>query len=362
MDNTDTIYWVGWSACRSIGAQTIHRLRKHFPSLRAAWEAPSTELARAGIAGQRVVRISHERNTISLERLEHELSRHQINTVRVDQPAYPPLLKEIYDPPALLYYRGTLPEKHALAIAVVGTRKTSSYGRLVTPRIVTPLASAGLTIVSGLALGIDTIAHRTTLAAGGQTVAVLAGGLERTYPVSNTRLAQDIIDHGGMIISEYPPGTPPLKQHFPVRNRIIAGLSRLVVVIEGTADSGSLITARCALDQNRDVCAVPGPITSDTAHGPHHLLKLGAQLVTSADDIFQALQLDNIPETVQNRKILPDSPAEEAILSLVTQTPVEVDEIFQKSRLPNSIVNTTLTTLEMKGLIRRSGGTQYVRT
>ncbi len=357
----ETLAWIGWSACRSVGAQTIHRLRRQM-SLDAAWTAGAAELRACGIPGHRVQRIIHERGQVTPETIAAQLDQHRISLVRCDQPAYPALLSEIYDAPAVLYYRGTLPGRHALTIAVVGTRKTSPYGRRIAPRIVAPLAQAGLTIVSGLALGIDTIAHQETLRAGGQTVAVLAGGLDQTYPRTNVRLAEDIIAAGGAIVSEYPPHTPPLKQHFPIRNRIISGLSRMVVVIEGTEDSGSLITARAALDQNRDVCAVPGPITADTSAGPHTLLKMGALMVTSADDIFQALQLDNIPETVQNRKILPESSAEECILALVSAEPTDVDELFQKSTLPTSVVNTTLTTLEMKGLIRRSGGTQYVRT
>lgn len=360
MLSSDTLYWVGWSACRSVGARTIHRIRRGM-NLDDAWTASSHDLRALGIPRLQAERIVHERANVSLEQLAMLLEKHEIRVIRIDESDFPALLKQIYDPPAILYYKGRAPTRHGLRVAVVGTRKTSPYGRRVAPGIVAPLARAGITIVSGLALGIDTIAHQETLTAGGHTIAVLAGGLDRTYPISNTRLAGDIIEHGGAILSEYAPKTPPLRQHFPIRNRIISGLSQMVLVIEGTEDSGSLITARSALDQNRDVCAVPGPITAETSAGPHALLKMGAQLITSADDILQVLQLDNMPEKVQNRKILADTPTEEIVLSILSADPTDVDEIFQKSRLPTSIVNMTLTTLEMKGLIRRSGGTQYIR-
>ncbi|MBI5037711.1 MAG: DNA-protecting protein DprA [Candidatus Kerfeldbacteria bacterium] len=358
----DIIFWVGFSHCRSIGARTLKRLIDYFPDLEAAWRAPAEALLRAGVAPHRLGQLLDERKRINPEAVYQLTLHHQINIVTIKNQAYPPLLREIPDAPQLLFYRGSLPRWTHHLVAVVGSRKTTPYGRHITPLLIEPLAAQGITVVSGLALGIDTLAHQSTLDMGGTTIAVLAGGLDTIYPRTNTALAESIIAHGGCLLSEYPVGTPPFKQHFPIRNRIIAGLSHLTVVIEGMADSGSLITARLAVDYNRDVGAVPGAITSDHARGPHHLLKDGAAMIERVDDIYALLKLDKKSDTVQNKSVVPTTDAERQLLELIGSIPVDIDEIFQQSRLPSSAVNTALTNLEMNGTIRRSGSTHYVRT
>ncbi|MFZ6036416.1 MAG: DNA-processing protein DprA [Patescibacteria group bacterium] len=364
MDTTqsDLPYWIAFASGRSIGARTIHQLAEYFGTLEAAWHADITELLDAGLPPVRAERLASERLTIDPFSVLASLERLHIQTVTPRDQAYPRLLKEIYDPPAVIFYRGTLPAHDALSVAIVGSRKTSPYGRRVTPQITQPLAAAGIVIVSGLALGIDALAHQAALDSQGITIGVLACGVDAPYPRANAGLAEAIITRGGAIISEFPPGTPPLKQHFPIRNRIIAGLAAAVVVIEGAEDSGSLITARCAADSNREVCAVPGSIESATARGPHRLLQMGAHLITSAADVCAILQLDNTQTTVQNRTILPSTEAERTVLASIETEPTDIDEIFQHSRLPSSIVNTALTTLEMKGLVRHEGGTRYSKT
>ncbi len=284
-----------------------------------------------------------------------------LSVIKIHDSAYPRRLKEIHSPPKLLYIKGVLPVYTNLALAVVGTRKTSPYGRAITPTLVGALARAGVLIVSGLALGIDALAHQAALDAGGQTIAVLGCGLDAVYPVANWQLANEIVSRGGALISEYPPGTPPLKQHFPARNRIISGLSRGVLVIEGSEDSGSLITAKFAVDQNRDVLAVPGNIMSKTSTGPNNLIKMGAKAVTSAEDVLAALDLELAGQYRENSTIIPTSPDEELLLKCINHEPVHIDEIIQKSKLNTSIINSTLTMMEMKGFVRHLGGMYYVR-
>lgn len=287
---------------------------------------------------------------------------HDYHQVFITDKHYPRRLKEIHSPPKVLYIRGSLPQCLECTLAVVGTRKTSPYGRAVTPELVSALARSGIVIVSGLALGIDALAHQAALDAGGQTIAVLGCGIDAIYPIANRRLGLEIIKRGGAVISEYPPGTPPLKQHFPARNRIISGLSRGVLVIEGAEDSGSLITAKFAVDQNRDVLAVPGNIMSATSTGPNNLIKMGARAVTSAHDVLEALDLELADRYRENTRVIPATAEEEKLLACMGHEAVHIDEIIQKSKLNTSIINSALTMMEMKGIVRHLGGMYYVRS
>ena len=271
------------------------------------------------------------------------------------------MLKEIYNPPALLYYKGNL-ENIDLSIAVVGTRKISNYGKQVTPMIVKPLAENKVVIVSGLAYGVDSLAHQATVEVKGRTIAVLGSGLDRQsiYPSSNRHLADKIIGYDGAVISEYPMGTLPFKGNFPSRNRIIAGLSLGILVIEGSEDSGSLITAQLGLEQNRDVFAVPGNIYQDSSKGPNKLLKMGAKPVLSAQDILEELDFKQIVKYHKPHNVSPENDQEKLILEKLNGEPLHIDKITQATGLSHSLVSSTLALMEMKGLVKNLGGMNYI--
>lgn len=285
----------------------------------------------------------------------------EIKQLSTAEGTYPSRLKQIHKPP-LLYVRGALIDADEPCFAVVGTRAPTTYGRQIVGELVEPLARAGLTIVSGLALGIDALAHEAALNAGGRTIAVLGGGVDdgSIYPVTNRNLAFRIIKEGGAVISEFPPGAESFKSNFPQRNRIISGLSLGVLIIEAKEDSGSLITARAALDQNREVFAVPGDITRATSIGPNNLIKMGARPVTTASDILDALGLENLKESAAARAIHPDSKEEAALLPHLSREPVHIDELVRASGLPVASVGSALTLMEIKGKIRHLGGMNYV--
>lgn len=276
-----------------------------------------------------------------------------------DDPRYPSLLREIPHPPASLRIRGDISALHRPALAVVGTRRPTSYGLSVTRSLLEPVARAGLTIISGLALGIDTVAHRVAVELGAPTIAVLGCGIDRIYPWENQQLAEAILATGGALISEFPDGTPPLRQHFPQRNRIISGLARAVLLVEAGEKSGALITAKFAVDQNRDVLVVPGPITSPTSVGPLNWLKLGATPITSAEDILRLFQLTSPPFQSRADQYQAQSPAERAVIDCLRLEPLHIDELTEKSRLDNSVVSATLSLLEINGVIHHLGGLVY---
>jgi DNA processing protein len=274
---------------------------------------------------------------------------------------YPKLLTQIPDFPPRLYYRGKLPPTDALCLGVVGSRKMTAYGQVVTAELVGPLARAGLVIVSGLAYGIDATAHRTALDTRGCTIAILGCGLDDAtiYPRSHVRLAHEIIAAGGALLSEYPPGTPAYKANFAKRNRIISGLSAGVLVIECDIESGALITARHAVDQSRLLYAVPGSIHAQASRGPNHLLKKGVALaVTEAKDILQDL---NIPVTVavSSNSTASLDPAEQSIMQCLSSAPLLIDQIIQITGLDPAKTTSTLALLEIKGLVQKVGAQQY---
>ncbi|MDD5040600.1 MAG: DNA-processing protein DprA [Patescibacteria group bacterium] len=361
--DTDTPYWVAFSRISGIGAKKTIMLASYFGSLQRAWHAEARELRKAGLGENGAYALAQQRLDIDPCGVADELTQMGIQCCTFHHPAYPPQLKEIYSPPAVLYVKGSLPERSCVLLAVVGTRKTSTYGRSITPRIVYDLASSGMTIVSGLALGIDALAHQSAIDAGGRTLAVLGCGLDAMYPRSNAALAEKIIETGGALLSEYPPGTLPLKQNFPARNRIISGLSRGVLVIEGGDDSGSLITAQFALDQNRDVFAVPGNVSNETSRGPNKLIKMGATVVTCADDVIQAFEISLPPTAGMPKKAFePANDVEAAIVKHLSADPVHIDEIIEACKLETSIVNATLAILEMKGVVRHAGSMHYALT
>jgi len=281
----------------------------------------------------------------------------EIKTINIQDKNYPKLLKGIKDPPEVLYVRGELnPEENCFA--VVGTRMASAYGKQVALEIAGDLAEAGLTIVSGMAPGIDTFVHQATLERKGRTIAVLGTGLDEKsiYPQSNLKLAKKILETGGCLISEYPPGTPGSKFTFPNRNRIISGLSLGVLVVEAKQKSGALITAHHAFEQKRKVFAIPGSIHSLNSKGCHYLIKKGAKLVENANDILKEL---NLPELTSPGLMRGETEEENLILGVLKEGVLDIDKIIEKTKLSAATVASTLAVLEIKGKVRNLGGNTY---
>jgi len=300
-------YWVGFSLAPKIGPSKFKKILNYFPSLQEAYEASFWELKKSGLEENIVQEFITKRREINLDKEMEKLEKEDIKLLTLYDEDYPHLLKEIYNPPYLLYYKGAKPVKDEFSLGIVGTRKASSYGQQVTPEIVGDLTQNGITIVSGLALGIDGLAHQTAYKTGGKTIAVLGSGLDKQniYPSQHRFLAQKIIEAEGTLISEFPYGTLPLKFNFPYRNRIISGLSLGILVIEAGETSGALITARYALEQNREVFAVPGSIYSQNSLGSNNLIKMGAHAITSASDILDALNLSSATTISPTRKLCP---------------------------------------------------------
>jgi DNA processing protein len=355
-------YLIALTTFSKFGPVRLGRIKKYFKNdYERAFKAGAGEMNKAGIE----VNIADEfiafRGNIEVDKITERLDKEGVNIITIDDEQYPKLLKEIYDPPILFYYRGTI-VKEEFTLAVVGTRKITAYGQQVTQQIVKELAGNNITIVSGLALGVDTLAHNTAVDNGTRTIAVLGSGLDKQsiYPTSNRYLADKIVAHGGLVISEFPLGTPPLRYNFPQRNRIISGLSLGTLVIEAGEKSGALITARQALDQNREVFAVPGNIYSPVSIGPNLLIKQGAKTITNAGEILEALDLSDITDYIDNKKILPDTAEETQVLANLTHEPVYIDELIRLTKLSAPIINSTLIIMEMKGMVRNLGGMKYV--
>lgn len=355
--NEDIKYWVALSTHQKIGARTLAKLYKRFKKMSRVWRASRRDLLSAGLdlgQAEAVFEVIEKKNPdLELEKL----AKYHVQPLIFPDHDYPTLLKELPDPPGLLYVKGKL-LKDDLALAVVGSRKYTSYGKRVTESIVYPLARNKITIVSGLALGIDSIAHEVTLSAKGRTVAVLGCGLDQIYPVSNIRLADKILVSGGAIISEFPLGMPALKFNFPIRNRIIAGLSLGTLVVECAEGSGSLLTARAALEYNREVFAVPGDIFLSTSFGTNRLINMGAKLVTGYKDILEELAIEEKEKINQAREVIADT-AEEKILLDLLREPKLIDTLIADSKFSAATVNSLLIQMEMKGLIKNLGGTRY---
>jgi DNA processing protein len=354
---SERAYAVGFLAIESVGSGRIRHLRERCGSLAAAWQAPPSQLSEIpGIGPDVAQAIAAQRPEIDplaeLERVE----RAGVALVCCWEEAYPPHLAELHDPPAVLFVRGVLPNFDQ-AVAIVGTRKCSPYGVRMARALARDLARSGVVVVSGLALGIDTAAHQGALE-GGQTVAVLGGALDRLSPPSNADLAGRIAQQGA-VVSEYPLGTEPAPGQFPARNRIVAGLCQAVIVVEARERSGALITADMALDQNREVMAVPGLADSPLSAGPHRLIQQGAKLVTCAADVLDELGWGRLE--------LPAAPAvalegdEAQVFAVLDASPAPVDRIGARSGLAPATVNVVLLTLELKGLVVQLPGRLYAR-
>jgi DNA processing protein len=353
-------YWLGFHTMKGIGPVKLRALRQFFGDLEIAWSASERDLQAAGLDQKTLANFIQMRRTANLDKLVDDLDALGAVALTLDDPDYPVLLRELPDSPPVLYVKGSVIDADQWAVAFVGTRRASVYGKDVTYQLVTPLVNAGITIISGLALGIDAAAHKAALEAGGRTVAVLGCGIDIIYPSEHRQLAAHIIESGA-VVTEFPPKTPPERTNFPVRNRVISGLSLGVVVVEAPESSGALLTADTAIDQGRDVFAVPGNINAKNCVGTNRLIQNGAKLVMSADDIMDELNLTRsaVETRTQIREVAPANPIEEALLRCLVEDALHIDDICQMSGLPIIQVSSALALMELKGYVRRLEGMRY---
>lgn len=352
------LHALGLAGCEYDALEKVHAA---FGSFEAAWRADGELLRRAGLAEERIAAIGRARADTDPDEAMRALIAEGVALVSRDDADYPPALREIASPPFALYIKGRL-RPDVPHLAVVGTRKATPYGREATAAIIRELGrETKVAIVSGLAQGIDTSAHRAALEARLPTFGVLGGGMDREsfFPPENWNLAEEMLRSGGAVLSEYPPGAPSLKHHFPARNRIIAGLSRGVLIAEAPEKSGALITARWALESGREVMAIPGQLFSPTAQGTNRLIQDGARLVTKAEDIIEELNLERRAPAADEPTLLTDE-TERTILGLL-QEPANVDELKLRTNLPTPEITTCLSMLELKGFIRPMGQNRFQR-
>lgn len=351
---------VGLNLTCQIAGETYNNLLRSFGTWEEVAETPPLKLAESGAITVRVAELySSILNDGSVERELEEAQKLALDIIPLSSEKYPPALRHIYDPPLVLYVKGSIEPADAVAIAVVGSRRCTLYGRSQARQISVALASRGVTIVSGLAHGIDAEAHRSALEAGGRTVGVLGSGFNHFYPSAHRELGEEIASSGA-VISEFPLSWKPHRANFPRRNRIISGLSLGVVVVEGTVLSGSLITARWALEHGKEVFAVPGQVDSPTSRGPHALIKDGAKLVESAQDILEEFPdiVEHLPETPLSPKL---EPLEHRIVEALGNAEKHIDELTVELDLEPSVLMSNLLLMEMKGLIQRRPGMKFSR-
>jgi DNA processing protein len=352
-------HWVGFNLVKGIGPMKVRALLDHFGDLESAWRADALQLRQAGLDRRALNSLLDGRARLDLDAELDQLTKQSIRALIWTDPDYPARLLQIPDPPPVLYVRGALVQEDEWAVAIVGTRRASAYGKNAVQRLTADLAINHLTIVSGLARGIDGEAHRAALKAGGRTIAVLGCGLDLIYPPEHRDLAREIVENGA-IISEYPLGTRPEASNFPPRNRIISGLSLGVLVVEAGVRSGALITADYAADQGRDVFAVPGNLYVRSSVGTNRLIQDGAKLVVGAEDILEELNLMMVVQQAEVRAVVPETEMEALLLQHLSLEPIHVDEISLRVGLPISEVTSNLALMELKGMVYQVGGMNYV--
>lgn len=357
-------YWIAFNQVSGIGPTRLSALLDVCQSIEAAWKAPIHQLQAAGLDRRTLESLLQTRRTLDLAAEWARVERSDATVLTWDDADYPQSLRNSPNPPPVLFVRGTLVPEDRWAVAVVGTRRASAYGREVANTLATELARNGITVVSGLALGVDAVAHQAALDAGGRTLAVLGSGVDQIYPQQNRRMGEAIM-HSGAVISEYALGTRPDARNFPPRNRIISGLSRGVVVVEAGQTSGALITAKFALEQGREVFAVPGSIFHPGSVGCNELIRNGATPLLSVDDmltsILDELNMTRIHEQSAAQRQVPTNPQEQVLLDQLSKEPSHVDDIVRRATLPPQQVTGLLAIMELKGLVRQVGTMRYVR-
>jgi DNA processing protein len=359
MDIKELKCWIGFNIIPGIGRVKFSQLESFFGNLLNAWKATPGELKQSGLDSGVLQNIDIYRPKINLEEEWEKLEKQGVTAYTFHDSGYPARLKEIYDYPPLIYVKGEINSRDEWCIAVVGTRKATIYGRQVTEEIVSDLVKNNITVVSGLARGIDTIAHRCCLEKGGRTIAIFACGLDTIYPAENANLSSKITAQGA-IVSEYPLGAKPRPDNFPRRNRIMAGMSLGTLVIEADETSGAIITAHMALEQNREVFAVPGSILSPMSRGTNRLIQEGAKLVRNCTDILEELNLTASVQQLEMKENIPTSETEALLLKHLTREPVHIDQVCRNSGLPASTVSSNLAIMELKGLVKQVSTMNYV--
>jgi DNA processing protein len=355
-------YWVGFNLVKGIGAVRLKALLDFYGTLEIAWQAPADGLRAAGLPPKTLENLQRIRRDCSLNLIWENICQRGIQVITWEDDVYPRRLMDIDQPPPVLYVLGNFQSQDDWSVAVVGTRRMTVYGRQVADELARFLAAHGVTVVSGLARGVDRISHEAALDAGGRTIAVLGSGVDRIYPPEHGRLAERITAQGA-VISDYAPGTPPDSANFPPRNRIISGLAMATVVVEASEESGALITATFAVNQGREVFAVPGSIYAPQSKGTNRLIQDGAQPLLKFEDILEILQIGQVQEKQAARSLLKaDSVAstvEVRLLHILADEPQHVDEICAQSGLPIAQVSATLTLMELKGMVRQVGGMNF---
>jgi DNA processing protein len=356
----DLPFWIALHRVYRLGSARFALLETAFPSMEAAWNASAAELRAANLDAATIEAIGKTRSATTPEAEVEQLAEAGVHDYSMADPRYPALLREIPDAPTVLYLKGSWEPEDDWSVAVVGTRRATKYSREAAIELVKDIVRHRVTIISGLARGIDTTAHHTALDAGGRTVAVLANGIDGVYPPENLGLADRIVEQGALI-SDYPLVTQPQANYFPRRNRIISGLALGAIVVEGDYTSGAMTTACLAMEQNQEVFAVPGSIFSEQSKGPLSLLRDGATPVTRAEDVLEALNLTKLGAQLDfSRAAPPANDDERAVIEVLTREPRHVDEVVRGSGLPAATVSATLAMIELKGLARDVGGMQYV--
>lgn len=356
----DERYWIALNRTAGVGPAKFRALLDHFGDLERAWHASANEWKQAGLDRRAIQSWLSMRDSLDLNAELKRVDETQARLLTWNDPDYPPLLHTIPDAPPVLYMKGELTQSdRQWAVAIVGTRRSTAYGRQVAEMLAGDLVRSGVTIVSGLARGIDAAAHAAALRAGGRTIGVLACGIDQVYPPEHDRLARQVAEQGALL-TETPIGSAPEAGNFPARNRIISGLALATIVVEAGERSGALITADRASEQGRDVFAVPGNILGRASIGTNRLIQEGATLVRSVEDVLEALNLHMVSQQAEAQAVLLEDPTEAAVLKLLTHDPQHVDEIVRQMDLPVAQVSSVLALMELKGIIRQLGGMQYV--
>ena len=356
--NKHHLYWIGFNLVKGIGPVRFRALLDSFENAEVAWKASPQELRESGLNEKLIENFVTLRSNVSLDLIWERIYQLGISVLTWEDEGYPDRLRDIPQSPPVLYVKGALAPEDDWSIAIVGTRRITAYGRQVTEKIAARMAQAGVTVISGLARGIDGVAHKAALDSGGRTIAVLGSGVDQIYPPEHRKLAMKIIEKGALV-SDYPPGTKPEASNFPPRNRIISGLSMGTVIVEAGRRSGALITADFAAEQGKDVFAVPGNIFSPQSQGTNKLIRDGARVLLNPQEILETLDLTRIHELNEARIILPTDPTEAELFSILSHEPLHVDEIRNLTELSIETVTATLTMMELKGMVRQIGGMRY---